>query len=206
MNVRTALDRARSLERELTGSRGIRKARVDVATDGAISIEVLAVPERSERSVRAQILAAARESLGSDLNPAAITVLSADRGTTSGREQPRRKLTSLVTRRALEQFSTQVLLSRGGDVATGEAECAAFRNPARAVAQAVLDGLGQVAERPLQLQEVDTVRMGEQTLAVVCLKYGDRVLLGSAEVHFDLPDAVARATLHALNRSLNKAS
>jgi hypothetical protein len=111
-------------------------------------------------------------------------------------------LSSLVTRRTHETFSTQVILSREGDVLTGESECASQHQQARSVAQAVVDGLDDVANQPLQLHDVETVRIGEETLALVALTFGARILIGTAEVRFDLPDAIARATLHALNRSI----
>ncbi len=88
---------------------------------------------------------------------------------------------------------------------TGEARCAPGHNPERAVAQAVIDGLHEVSEQPLQLQDVETVRVGEEMLAVVSVSFGERPLIGTAEVRFDLTDAIVRATLHALNRSVSYA-
>lgn len=206
LNRSTAPVPTRSLEIALTRLRGIRKARVDVAPDGGFLIEVLAVPERSERSLHAEVAATARGVLGTGAPVDTIKIQLAGRAPARGAEQPRRKLSSLITRRTQDRFSTQVLLSRGDDVATGESECYPHRNQARAVAQAIIDGLSEVSELPLQLQAVESVLMGEQTLALVSLRSGDRLLVGSAEVHFDLPDAIARATLHALNRSLSRSA
>lgn len=204
MNLATTLGLARSLENALIRLRGIRKARADVAADGSISVEVLAVPEHSERSLRTRIDQVVSSELGSTSSLKALNVLIAAPRSAAGLDR-RRKLSSLVTRRTSERFSTQVILARGGDVATGESECATSGSPSRAVAQAVIDGLYEVSDRPLELHEVETIRLGDETLALVSLSYGDRPLLGSAEVRFDLPDAVARATLHALNRSLGHA-
>jgi hypothetical protein len=193
---------ARALQGELVEQRGIRRARVDVDPSGAVLVEVLAVPELPEAVVRRRVLDLARSRLGAGANVSVSVVFAARHGLRRG-EHPRRKLSSLITRRTHERFSTQVILSRGGDVATGESECHPLHHPERSVAQAVVDGLYDVADRPVELHDVATVEVGEATLAVVSLSFGDRYLLGSAEVRFDVAEAIARATLHALNRSLS---
>ncbi len=190
------------MEAALTRLRGVRKARVDIDTDGVVSIEILAAPEVSERSVRRDASVLSRQILGGDSKASLNILTAARRGKVAG-EGPRRKLSSLVTRRTHESFSTQVILARDGDVVTGESECAAGREDTRIVAQAVLAGLDEVAPEPLLLEAVETVTLAEETLVVVAVTLGQRRLLGSAQVRFDLPDAVARATLHALNRSLS---
>lgn len=205
MESGSALARARAVERTLVGLRGIRKARVDISSEDDVSIEVLAVPERSEQSLRAQITSVTKSLLGPQVTISAIDILSAARRVGPGAQQPRRKLSSLITRRTHDRFATQVILSRGGDVATGESECSAGTHLARSVAQAVIDGLYDVADKPLELQEVETLQIGEQSLVIVSLTLGERSLLGTAEVRFDLPDAVVRATLQALNRSITHA-
>jgi hypothetical protein len=204
MKAAPTLSVARSLESALVQLRGIRKARVDVDSVGEVSIEVLAVPERSEPVLRKQVLDVVR-SLLPHAERVSTTVLSAAARRPAGNEQPRRTLSSLITRRTRERFSTQVILTRGGDVATGESECHPHHDPERSVAQAVIDGLYDVSDRPLVLESVESVQVGAATLALVSVKFGDRDLLGTAEVRFDLADAIVRATLHALNRSLTYA-
>jgi hypothetical protein len=201
MKAASALGTARSLEAALIQLRGIRKARVDVGPDGDVRIEVLAVPERSEAVLRKHIVDVTRSLLPDDVRVSTSVLFAARRGTRGG-EQPRRRLSSLISRRTHERFSTQVILSRGGDVATGEAQCHPLHHPERSVAQAVIDGLYDVSDRPLLLQHVETVAVGDATLALVSLSFGDRDLLGTAEIRFDISDAIVRATLHALNRSL----
>jgi hypothetical protein len=190
------------LEDALARSRGIRKARVDVEESGVVSIEVLAAPERSEQSVRREVATLARSILGATTETSLKVLTAARRGQLGG-EAPRRKLSSLVTRRTHESFSTQVILSRDGDVVTGESECPSGREDARIVAQAVLAGLDEVSPEPLQLESVETIPLADETLVLVSVMLGQRRLIGSAQVRFDLPDAVARATLHALNRSMS---
>ena len=201
MDSQTNPGLARSLEEALVKLRGIRKARVD-ELDGDFAIEVLAAPERSEQALRGQIVATARATLpvGARVR---ITVLIAAKKRPPGAEQPRRKLSSLVTRRTHDRFATQVILSRGGDVVTGEAEVPTGPEQARAVAQAVIDGLDEVSPEPLRLETLETVTLGGGVLVLAEVTFGERRLLGTAEVHFDLPDAIARATLKALNRSLS---
>jgi hypothetical protein len=189
------------LESALTRLRGVRKARVDVDPDGVVSVEILIAPERSEQSVRREASALLRaiwgEGKGGSLNILSV----ARRGRLAG-ESPRRRLSSLITRRTHQTYSTQVILARDGDVVTGESECPAGREDPRIVAQAVLAGLDEVSPEPLQLDAVETITLAEETLVVVSVTLGQRRLVGGAQVRFDLPDAVARATLHALNRSL----
>lgn len=205
MQSEGTLGDARSLERALTALRGIRKARVDEGPGGEISIEIFAIPERSEAATRKQVESVATAMLGPGSSIKQVTVLVAAKRSLPGGQERRRKLSSLVTRRTHENFSTQVILSIEGDVLTGEAECATPRHQAASVAQAVVDGLAEIAREPLEVEAVETIRMGDETLVVVSLMFGERVLLGSAEVRFDLPDAIARATLHALNRSISYA-
>jgi hypothetical protein len=175
---------------------------VDVSPEGDFAVEVLAVPELPEETLRHQISAVVGAALGRDAK-VETNVLLAARRTPLGADQPRRRLSSLVTRRTHERFSTQVILSRDGDVVTGEAEVPTGTEEALAVAQAVIEGLDEVSPEPLRLRTVETLNMGEEVLVLAEVTCGSRRLLGTAEVRFDLPDAVARATLHALNRSLS---
>ena len=198
----STLSRARSVERAVNGLRGIRKARVEIAPNGEVSVEVLAVPERSASVLRRQVVAAVRATLGATAPTQAIHLQIAGRNGQVGTKHSRRKLTSLITRRTHDRFSTQVLLTNAGDIATGEAECSIATRRRHAVAEAVLDGLHEVSARPLELRDVEVVPLGDRTVAMVAVTCGDRALLGTAEVQFDLPEAVARATLHAVNRSL----
>ena len=204
MNAGPTFGTARSIETALVKLRGIRKARVDIDRQGEVSIEVLAVPERSEAGLEKLVREVAGLLLPETATIKTAVLMAASRGT-RGAPTPRRKLSSLITRRTQERFSTQVILTRGGDVATGESECHPQHDPERSVAQAVIDGLYDVSDRPVDLRDVETVHLGNSTLAVVSLSYGNRRLVGAAEVRFDLAEAIARATLHALNRSISLA-
>ena len=204
MNAGPTFGTARSIETALVKLRGIRKARVDIDPRGDVSIEVLAVPERSEAALEKLIRDVASLLLPEQTSIKTAVLMAARRGT-PGKSEPRRKLSSLITRRTQERFSTQVILSLGGDVATGESECHPHHHPERSVAQAVIDGLYDVSDRHVDLQDVETVSLGDSTLALVSLTFGNRRLMGAAEVRFDLADAIVRATLHALNRSISYA-
>lgn len=201
MHPGTTLGRARALEGALTRLKGIRKARVDVAREKDVSVEVLAVPERPEASVRREVEGLARTYLV-DESLTSVNVLSAGNHARAGMGDRRRKLSSIVTRRTDERFSVQIILSREGDVVTGEAERPVGLEDGRVIAEAVLSGLDEIAPRSLRLQSVETLLVGEVTLVLVAVTFGQRLLLGTAEVHFDIADAVARATMHALNRSI----
>ena len=203
MGVGATPERARALERAVRTLKGVRGARVH--TDDGVAIDVLVVPERARSEAEDQVQSIAAAFLGLPRDSIRVRVTSAAAPPDRSPHGSRRRLSSLSTRRAEGRFSAQVSLSMGADILVGEAAAPAEREfELRSVAHAVLDGLRQVVERPIDVITAEIVSMGGNRLALVGLQNGERMLVGSAHIHFDDHDAIARATFHALNRVLTR--
>ncbi len=120
---------------------------------------------------------------------------------------PRRKLSSLATKRYHDRFMAQVSLELEGDSLVGEVDVPTGRRfEYRSVARAILESVRRLLPYALQLENVEVFNFGAERLAVVSVGSRDDVLVGSALVRSDELDAIARATLDAINRVLNLAS
>jgi hypothetical protein len=165
--------------------------------------QVLVVPERSEADTRRDVEITSR-----NLNitlPVRVEVFGA-KGFRSG-ASARRKLTSLGTHRYGSRFSARVALELDGDTLLGEIDVpAGTRFERRSVARAVLMGLQRLTPSTMQLEDVDVLSFGSKRIAIVSLGSSDDLLIGSALVRTDESEAVARATLDAINRLLEAQS
>lgn len=81
----------------------------------------------------------------------------------------------------------------------------------RVTAEAAVNAINQVVEEymPFTLEDAGTTRLGGLDIAIVTVGYfmhraDEEVLVGAAAVKFDIPDAVVRATLDAVNRRLSR--
>jgi hypothetical protein len=198
--LRTALQ----LEKLVLTLPGVRGAKVEGDEDGIRSVRVLVMPERQTDQTVREIRSLAAGELGVELDTATIHILRAGGETTTPRERPaRRRLSSLMTERSNSAFKTRVTLEMPGDVLVGESEShpgALFEN--RSIATAIVTGLRDLLAFPVEVEAVNLIRQAEGTLALVFLHRGSDRLVGSALVHKDEHDAIARATLDALNRFL----
>lgn len=192
------LERAHRFQVALNRLRGVRQARVSVERDGVVA-QVLVVPERSEADTKRDVEVICRN-LNLDL-PVHLEVLGA-RGVRTN-PSTRRKLTSLGTRRYGSRFSAHIALELGGDTLLGEVDVpAGSRFERRSVARAVLQGLQRLIPATFQIEDVDVLPFGSKRIAIVSLGSGEDLLVGSALVRTDELEAVARATLDAINRLL----
>lgn len=115
----------------------------------------------------------------------------------------RRRLSSISTERSEEGFKARVALELAGDVLVGESAGPIARQfEHRSVAQATLEGLHELLEEPVDLESVEMYPAAGDQMAVVTLSSSAGPLVGSALVRLDDHDAIARATLDALNRVL----
>lgn len=180
--------------------RGIRRARVETDAFGITGIKVLIVPERDARQVVVDVRELAAELLGMAIEPARVQVLSSH-GLEQQRRAGRRKLSSLATRRANGRFSSRVTLELDGDALVGEVEMPSGL-PAQyhSVARAVLRAIDNLLEAPVTINAVEVLNVGDAKLALVSLRGNETLLVGAALVQADEYDAIARATLDALNR------
>jgi hypothetical protein len=192
-------EKLRRLEEEVGKLRGVRGARADLGPGGAPSVRALVLPESDPTAITGAIGSLAR-STGVSLAPDSIEILRADLPAPAHRSR-RRRLASLSVTRSDVGFTARVTLDLHGDVLIGEAESPSGRRfEMRAIALAVLDGLGELMEFQTQLDSVNLLQVGDTRLAIVQLTTATDSLIGSALVRFDEHDAVARATLAAVNR------
>jgi hypothetical protein len=202
---REVSERADDLESSLGATPGVRKVRIDLTSAAGISnLQVLALPEATDEEVRGAIVRAAA-GFGVDIKSEAIEVLRSTRTGGSAEPGQRRRLSSLSLNRTEDSFTAKVALELIGDVLIGESESPAGpRFEGKAVAQAVINGLRPVIGTELQVDAVAIQENGAQRLATVSLQNAvdEEDLVGSAVVVSDEHDAIARATLNALNRRL----
>ena len=207
MTPNAAPPQVSELEGAVAALRGVRAARVDASPTGLESVRVLVVPERDASEVVTEIQGMVWAHLGTALDTHAIEVMKATgRASANGRPK-RRKLSSLATKRSGDRFTSQVILELDGDLLIGEDDSPSGRRfEPRSVAEAVLDAVRQLIEEPLELGSADFLEMGDCRLAAVVVERTNGLLLGSALVTLDEHDAVARATLDAVNRLLTDPS
>lgn len=191
--------RGERLQASLCRLRGIREARVRPGSDD-VEVTVLALPERSEEQTVADVRLLAQR-VGLDLHDLKVRVMGAGR---KAELLPRRKLSSLSTKRYGERFTAQVTLELEGDALVGEVDVPVGRRfEYRSVARAVLNSVSCLIPYALQLEHVEVLAFGAERLAVVSISSRDDILVGSALVRGDELDSIARATLDAINRVLN---
>ena len=201
MNAETA-PQVSELEAAVARLRGVRAARIHSGSGGIDAIRVLVVPERDPGEIVHEIQGMVWAHLGAELEGHSIEVMKASPGAPNGRPK-RRKLSSLATKRAGDRFTSQVILELDGDLLIGEDDSpAGSRFEHRSVAEAVLDAVRRLVAEPLELASADIVEMGDCRIAAVVVQRAGGPLLGSSVLTLDEHDAIARATLDAVNRLL----
>lgn len=199
----TATTQVNDLEAAVAALRGVRAARLDLRGGAVDSIRVLVVPERDPGEVVHEIQALVWAHVGAELDSHSVEVMKATAQAAANGRPKRRKLASLATKRAGDRFTSQVILELDGDLLIGEDDSpAGRRSEHRSVAEAVLDAVRRLVAVPLELGSADFVEMGDCRIAAVVVERRDELLLGSSVVTFDEHDAIARATLDAVNRLL----
>jgi signal transduction histidine kinase len=109
----------------------------------------------------------------------------------------------LVRRRGDFDAAVSLRLGDASVQGIGSAPGGGARLERRAVAVAVLNAVKGHSGGDVHIEELDLLDVGGDRIASVLIRLGSRLLLGSAIVRSDDYDAVARATLDALNRSLS---
>lgn len=203
MSTHTAPTQVDDLEAAVAALRGVRAARIHSRAGAVDDIRVLVVPERDPGEVVTEVQSVVWAHLGQRLESHAIEVMKATPPVSANGRPKRRKLSSLSTKRAGDRFTSQVILELDGDLLIGEDDSpAGSRFEHRSVAEAVLDAVRRLVDVPLELGSADFVEMGDCRIAAVVVERRDDLLLGSAAVTLDEHDAIARATLDAVNRLL----
>lgn len=179
--------------------RGVRQVRIRPGRE-EVKVSLAVLPERCEADTIAEVERLAAET-GAITSVLQVEVLGAGDRT---RALPRRRLASLSTRRFAHRFTAQVTLELMGDALVGEVDVPAGpRFEHRSIARAVLESVRRLLPYPLQLENVDVLGFGSERVAVVSVGHGAGLLVGSALVRSDEYDAVARATLDAINRVID---
>ncbi len=203
MTPNAAPPQVSELEVAVAALRGVRAARVHSSPAGLESVRVLVVPERDAGEVLTEIQGMVWAHLGTSLETHAIEVMKATGAAATNGRAKRRKLSSLATKRSGDRFTSQVILELDGDLLIGEDDSPAGRRfEPRSVAEAVLDAVRQLVPEPLELGSADFVETGDCRIAAVVVERPHDLLLGSALLTLDEHDAIARATLDAVNRLL----
>ena len=199
----TASPQVTELEAAVAALRGVRAARVHSGPGGIEAIRVLVVPERDGAEIVHEVQGVVWAHLGAEVDQHAIEVMKATSPSPGNGRPKRRKLSSLATKRSADRFTSQVILELDGDLLIGEDDSPAGRRfEHRSVAEAVLDAVRRIVAEPLELSSADFVEMGDCRIAAVVVQRPDELLLGSAVLTLDEHDAIARATLDAVNRLL----
>ncbi|MFC5999583.1 hypothetical protein ACFP6A_12755 [Quadrisphaera sp. GCM10027208] len=183
-------------------------------------IHVLANPGKPAKQLVRDVQSVALAQFDLDLDHRIVSVVqigdrdatheedSAAEATADRPDHARVVVTSIATRTAGGQYEVEVTLGAGDDAFTGSAlgPLSPSHRP-RIVASATLAALRELLGMRCELETADLVRTATREVALVVLvlgvpRVGEQVLTGSAPVRGDHPDAVARAVLDALNRTL----
>jgi hypothetical protein len=188
----------------------VTAARVVTGPGGRIAeVHVLAGRDRAPKQLVRDVQSVMLASFGLELDYRTVSVVQLDDPLVEGdfAHQPRVALVRLVSEIRGHSAEINVQVSAGGQehvgTVTGPAS-SGMRLVARAVVQAVARLIGDSA---LDVDFADVLPAGEYQVAVAVLRLatskGDQVVSGSAVVRKDGNDAMARASLSALNRLLS---
>lgn len=114
------------------------------------------------------------------------------------------KLTTLAMERTGLGTKARVVLEHNGATLSGESRLGTGPFAYDCVVEATLHAVTPVMQVRLEIHSADVLEVEGTRLAVVCLSSGASPLVGSAVVRLDEHDAIARATLAALNRLLTR--
>lgn len=203
------------MERALAQIAGIRAARVVADRDGRIAeVHVLAEPGRAPKQLVRDIQSAVLTGFGISIDYRVVSVVQLDKESKGAETTAQPSAARPVLRRLTAEtasYSTEVSVG----VAVGGSEVArTTRGPAtaglRLVAQATVDAVVEaITAEAVEVESAAVVEAGPRQIALVVLRVltgrGDHVVAGSAVVRRDPADAIARASLDALNRFVGSA-
>lgn len=195
--------RTQQLERAAEALPGIKRVRADTS-GGRLSVRVLVAPERTDEEATRMLRDLATHRLGIALAEDAIEILRTGVAPPAP-DGPRRRLMSLTTERLEERFVVRVVLELAGDLVMGQSEGPAKKqlDQQRLVAQAVINALADVLDFSPSVDTVESIQDEEREFWIVTLESDLGTMVGAARVRQNEHDAVARATLDAINRAMN---
>jgi len=196
------------LESSIARIPSVTAARVVAASNGRIEeVHVLARRDRAPKQLVRDVQSVALASFGVEVDYRTISVVQLDDPLIEDDAHssvPRVALTRLSAEVAGPSTEIDVQLNAGGQQLRGHLKGPASSSM-RLVARAVVDAVsGLIADSSLDVDFADLVSGGTNSVAIAVLRLatakGDQVVSGSAIVRRDGNDAMARATLSALNR------
>jgi hypothetical protein len=202
-----------AIEAALARIPSVTAARVVTVAGGRIAeVHVLARRDRAPKQLVRDVQSVALANFGIEVDYRTVSVVQLDDPLVEGdshESAPRVALIRLTADVAGHSSEIKVHLSAGNEQLVGHSRgpaSSSMRLVARAVVEAVTSLLGDSA---LDVEFAEVSSAGSYSVAVAILRLssgkGDQVVSGSAVVRKDGNDAMARATLSALNRLLGSA-
>jgi hypothetical protein len=199
------------VESALTRIPSVTAARVVTGPGGRIAeVHVLARRDRAPKQLVRDVQSVALTNFGLEVDYRTVSVVQLDdpmvEGDAASPSTPRVALLRLTAETMGLTAEVRVHLALGRDEIEGVA-----RGPAssgmRLVARAVADAVSSISgESALDVDFADVYQAGQYAVAIAVIRLatprGDQVVSGSAVVRKDANDAMARASLAALNRLL----
>lgn len=196
---------------------GVAACKVKVNDWGAIEeIHIIATLERNPKAMSRDIQSAleARWAINVDHRKISIAQLT---GLDPTMPPPRVKVLHVDVVADVSKGLLKVRVSLGPENDTetiwvGEARGSYGRTQVpRVTAEATLNAVNQMIDEylPFTFEDAGAIRLAELDIAVVTVGYfmhrsDEEILVGAAAVKNDLPDAIVRATLDAINRRITR--
>ena len=207
-------DQARlHVERQLTSIPGVLAVRVVPGYERDVDeLHVVTTPQRGAKSTVRDVQTVLLARCGISIDHRVISVVQLEEEQLAG-DPSRVRLLRVGTVRAGHRLLAEVALGREDQEAHGSAEGAATTGgSAPAVARATLAAFSDLFETDLgiELRDASVVRLAGHEIAVALLELrdsrGEELRSGTAVVQDAAADAVARAVLDALNRTISTLS
>jgi len=213
LNINSSRFSMDEVESALARIPSVTAARVVTGPNGRVAeVHVLARRDRAPKQLVRDVQSVALASFGIEVDYRTVSVVQLDDALVEGdgpSPAPRVALLRLSADVSGHSTEVRVHLSAGGQDLLGTARGPAssgMRLVARAVVEAVASLIGDSA---LDVDFAEIVPAGQHSVAVAILRLatarGDQVVSGSALVRKDGNDAIARASLAALNRLIASA-
>jgi hypothetical protein len=203
------------IEQALCQVAEIKAARVVTSGDGVIQeIHVLALPSKSPKQLVRDIESTIMASFGIPVDHKKISIAQLGQEMLPKSEQPkesgRPRIRSINHQVTGVKASVTVDLEVESELYVGEAQGAASQTGrARLVAQATLNAIEQYTNGTYSfaVEDVTITQLGRERAAVSCIALvtplGEQTFVGSALVRQNEKDAIAKATLDAINRRMS---
>lgn len=198
----------RDWEESISRIRGVLSARVSTDGDKVTGVHVLARAGRVSKHLARDVVSVLLARHGVEVDARLISVVQIDDGANIQPSPARVRLLAMNYRASGSWGRADIEIEFSGEKYSGIAEGAAISvNRLRLFAQATLNAVLECVHRQdsaFVIEDVVTVQLGQRPAVVVAVGVsgpdGELVLTGSCLIRGDEWEAVARATLDAINR------